>query len=163
MNTQLAKYHSRSPRYCLNADDNTIIRVAGPQQIPWDENTSIQNISLTGLAFTAPADLCPLLGEIIKIQFTPPGSDSMACYAIVIRIENIDKETKKVGIHYHKMNMGHRLALAQVLEIKIKEQIEKIEKARKAQNKFIIPKLFLTSIFFNLWLLALWQLLHYGH
>jgi hypothetical protein len=81
MTQTLAKYQSRYQRYILQPDDNTLIRVAGPHQTPWEEATEIQNISLTGLAFTAPAELCPLIGEIVKIQFEVPGSAQTALIA----------------------------------------------------------------------------------
>ncbi|RYZ81252.1 MAG: PilZ domain-containing protein, partial [Proteobacteria bacterium] len=74
MNQNLARFHARSPRYILNTQDDSLIRVAGPRQVPWEEGTEIKNVSLTGLAFTAPGDLCPILGEIIKIQFLIPGA-----------------------------------------------------------------------------------------
>jgi hypothetical protein len=37
--TSLARYHGRSPRYILNTEDESLVRVAGPKQIPWEEGT----------------------------------------------------------------------------------------------------------------------------
>lgn len=124
MTQSLAKYHSRSPRYILQPQDNTLVRVAGPQQTPWEEGTDIKNISLSGLAFTAPADLCPLVGEIIKIQFQVPGSNEMACFGLVTRIESIGASEMLVGLQFHKLEMAHRIVLLQGLAQKLKEQIE---------------------------------------
>lgn len=113
--TSLARYHGRAPRYILDTEDNYLVRVAGPKQVPWEEGTEILNISLTGLAFTAPTDLCPVLGEVIKIQFVPPGSKQMACYAIVTRLDSKNNETTLVGVHFYKLDMNQRVVLAQGL------------------------------------------------
>ncbi|MNS73898.1 PilZ domain protein [compost metagenome] len=124
--TSLARYHARSPRYILNTQDDSLIRVAGPHQTPWEEGTEIRNVSLTGLAFLAPQDLCPLLGEVIKIQFIPPGGKQMACHAIVTRLDEIG-ENILVGVHFYKLEMAHRIALAQGLARRLKEQQDRGE------------------------------------
>ncbi|MGZ3743867.1 MAG: PilZ domain-containing protein [Pseudobdellovibrionaceae bacterium] len=121
MSQNLARYHARSPRYVLNTEDDSLIRFAGPRQTPWEEGTHIKNVSLTGLAFTAPEDLCPLLGEIIKIQFIAPGGKQMASYAFVTRLDPLDSGNILVGLHFYKMEMAHRIALAQGLARKLKD------------------------------------------
>lgn len=120
--SNLARYHGRSPRYYLSPQEDTLIRVAGPKQSPWEEPTAIKNVSLSGLAFTAPVDLCPTLGEVIKIQFTPPGGEQLASYGVVTRLENYDHFYQLVGIQFYKMEMGHRMNLAQTLTDKLKKQ-----------------------------------------
>lgn len=131
MHQRLARYHARSPRYTLNTDDDSLIRVAGPLQVPWEEGTEIRNVSLTGLAFTAPDDLAPLIGEVIRIQFQIPGGQQSACYAIVTRLEE-DKEksnTLLVAVHFYKMDMSLRILLAQGLSKKFRDQV-----ARKGRD-----------------------------
>ena len=115
--TQLAKYHGRAPRYVLNTEDNNLIRYSGSERLPWEENTQIKNISLTGLTFSAPTDLSPMIGEIIKIQFVIPGSKQMACYAIVIRIDadsDSDYENS-IAVHFYKLDRLQRINLLQGL------------------------------------------------
>jgi hypothetical protein len=124
MTQSLAHYHARSPRYILQPQDNTLIRVAGPTQIPWEEGTEIKNISLSGLAFTAPLELCPIVGEFIKIQFHVPGSSEMACYGLVTRLEPMGSSEMVVGIQFYKLEMPHRIALLQGLAQRLKEQIQ---------------------------------------
>lgn len=119
----LARYHARSPRYILNTEDDFLVRIAGPRQIPWEEGTEIRNVSLTGLAFTAPEDLCPLLGEVIKIQFMVPGGQQMACHAIVTRLEEDRESVMLVGVHFYKLEMAHRIVLAQGLSKRFREQL----------------------------------------
>lgn len=125
MTHSLAKYHARSPRYILQPQDNTLIRVAGPRQIPWEEGTDIKNISLSGLAFTAPVELCPIVGEFIKIQFQVPDGNQMACHGLVTRLEPLGKSEMLVGIQFYKLEMPHRIALLQGLAQKLKEQQQK--------------------------------------
>lgn len=125
MTQSLAKYHSRAPRYILQPQDDTLIRVAGPRQTPWEEGTDIKNISLSGLAFTAPVELCPIVGEFIKIQFQVPNSKQMACYGLVTRLEPLGKTEILVGIQFYKLEMPHRLALLQGLAQKLKDQQQK--------------------------------------
>lgn len=125
MTQSLAKYHARSPRYILQPQDSTLIRVAGPRQIPWEEGTDIKNISLSGLAFTAAHELCPIVGEFIKIQFEVPGSKQMACYGLVTRLEPLGKTEMLVGIQFYKLEMPHRIVLLQGLAQKLKDQQHK--------------------------------------
>lgn len=125
MTQSLAKYHARCPRYILQPQDNTLIRVAGPRQIPWEEGTDIKNISLSGLAFTAPVELCPIVGEFIKIQFQAPNADQMACHGLVTRLEPLGKAEMLVGVQFYKLEMPHRITLLQGLAQKLKEQQQK--------------------------------------
>jgi hypothetical protein len=133
MNQNFARYHARSPRYILNTEDDSLVRVAGPRQIPWEEGTEIKNVSLTGLAFIAPEDLCPILGEIVKIQFNAPGAKQMASHAIVIRLDPLANDEILVGLHFYKMEMGHRVMLAQGLAKKIKDSSDR-KKALSQQD-----------------------------
>lgn len=121
MTTSLARYHARAPRYILNTEDNYLIRLSGADRRPWEENTEIKDISLTGLSFTASSDLSPQLGEIIKIQFAVPGSEQMACYAVVIRIDHIGAYDNIVGVHFYKLDRMQRLNLVQGLAHKIQK------------------------------------------
>ncbi len=101
-----------------------LIRVAGPAQTPWEEGTEIKNISLSGLAFTAPVELCPIVGEFIKIQFHVPSSVEMACFGLVTRLEPLSSSEMLVGIQFYKLEMAHRIVLLQGLAQKLKEQLQ---------------------------------------
>ncbi len=89
--------------------------------------TEIRDISLTGLSFTAPSDLSPQLGEIIKIQFSVPGSEQMACYAVVIRIDGLNEYENLIGVHFYKLDRIQRLNLVQGLAHKIQKRNEEKE------------------------------------
>lgn len=118
MTGSLARYHARSPRYVLDANDNNLIRYSGPERSPWEEKTELKNISLTGLSFNAPRDLKPQLGEIIKIQFEVPSSEVMACYALVTRIENMNTYECEVAVHFYKLDRIQRINLVEGLTLK---------------------------------------------
>ncbi|MBC7457133.1 MAG: PilZ domain-containing protein [Bdellovibrionaceae bacterium] len=126
MTGSLARYHARQPRYILNATDNNLIRYSGAERYSWEEKTELKNISLTGLTFSAPIDIKPQLGEVIKIQFEVPGSEPMACHAIVTRIEHINSYDCEIAIHFYKLERIQRINLVQGLTIK-NSQIKKIE------------------------------------
>ncbi|KYG64622.1 PilZ domain-containing protein [Bdellovibrio bacteriovorus] len=167
--TSLARYHGRSPRYILDTEDESLIRVAGPKQVPWEEGTEIKNVSLTGLAFTAPDDLCPLLGEVVKIQFVPPGAKQMACYGIVTRLENISESRTLVGVHFYKLEMSQRIVLAQGLARKFKENQERSEidgllnRTRPKVSLANLPQLVMMGLLATLWCGAIWSLLRFEY
>lgn len=152
MTQGLARYHARSPRYILNTEDDSLVRVAGPRQLPWEEGTEIRNVSLTGLAFTAPEDLCPLLGEVIRIQFMIPGGKQTACHAIVTRLDEQDHGVMLVAVHFYKMEMAHRIILAQGLSRRFRDQLARRgkEDLEEAAPWRVVPKVGL--VFFSLWL-----------
>ena len=140
MMTSLARYHSRAPRYILQPQDNTLVRVSGHQQIPWEEGTEIKNISLSGLVFTAPVELCPIVGEFIKIQFQVPGQQQMACHGLVSRLEANGKSEMLVGVQFYKLEMPHRIALLQGLAQRLKDQIQQEAKFETRVERIEIIK-----------------------
>ncbi len=138
-----------------------MIRVAGPQQVPWEEGTEIKNISLSGLAFTAPVELCPIVGEFIKIQFQVPNADQMACFGLVTRLEPIGSSEMLVGVQFYKLEMPHRIVLLQGLAQKLKEQQQRSFNAERRPLKLRIlnnwPALLGMLFFLTGWLsLLLW-------
>lgn len=120
MTSSLARYHARAPRYILNTQDDSLIRLSGAERLSWEENTELRDVSLTGLSFTAPQDLSPQIGEVIKIQFSVPHSEQMACYAVVIRIEKINQYDNLIAVHFYKLDRTQRLNLVQGLASKNK-------------------------------------------
>lgn len=157
MTQSLAKYHARSPRYILNTHDDSLVRVAGPQQIPWEEDTEIKNVSLTGLAFTAPDDLCPVLGEVIKVQFVVPGAQQMACHAIVTRLEPDKSHTILVAVHFYKLEMAHRIVLAQGLAKKVKNEDHDLTNLNSEEMKTwnFFKKAFIMGFLATFWVVVM--------
>jgi hypothetical protein len=164
MTSTLPKYHPRSPRYILQPQDNTLIRVAGPQQVPWEEGTDIKNISLTGLVFTAAADLCPDIGELMKIEYDVPGSKRMAVYAMVTRLEAFSNGKTLVAVKFYRMELAQRVILAQALALKLREQQLKRLEARRKNAGFLkryLPVLFLLAWSVLFYALSTWNWAQY--
>jgi hypothetical protein len=134
MSTSLARYHARAPRYILNTEDNSLVRLSGAEQLSWEEKTELRDVSLTGLSFLAPQDLCPQMGEVIKIQFSVPEAKQMACYAVVIRIEKINQFDNLIGVHFYKLDRTQRLNLVQGLTRKIQKTNPENTKQSKFHN-----------------------------
>lgn len=122
MSQSLAKYHARNPRYVLRPEDDTLLRLSGPQRAEWEESTLLENLSLTGLAFTAPADLSPIPGEVIKIQFTVPETGPMACHSLVVRVDKKSSSQNLIAVQFLKLELPQRLLLVQGLAAKIRNQ-----------------------------------------
>lgn len=130
MTSSLARYHARAPRYILNTEDNSLVRLSGAEQLSWEEKTELRDVSLTGLSFIAPQDLSPQMGEVIKIQFAVPGSQQMACYAVVIRIEKINQFDNLIGVHFYKLDRTQRLNLVQGLTEKIQKPVKDLKDSK---------------------------------
>ncbi len=165
MTQGFARYHARLPRYILDTQDDELIRVAGPRQVPWEEGTEIRNVSLTGLAFTAPEDLCPILGEVIKIQFLVPGGKQMACHAIVTRLDPDRPHKILVGVHFYKLEMPHRIALAQGLTQKFKSNLQSSENLEDANLRplKVVGQVFMMSFLLSIWSWLMLTLLEIGY
>lgn len=153
MTALLAQYQKRAPRYILNTLDNSLIRLSAEHHAPWEESTLIRNVSLTGLAFTCPRDIQPLLGELIKIQFEVPGAQQMSCFGLVTRIEKLDQVQALIAVQFHKLELAHRINLAQGLALReldlIKEEKQKneISQTKKAKTVKIFALAFLSLLF----------------
>ena len=118
MSEILSQYFQRSPRYILLPQDQCLIRVSGPKQTPWEEGTEIKDISNSGLSFTAPNIILPRMGESIRVQFDVPGSQSMACYAKVIRIEKNMNDNSLIAIQFESLNSVQQWNLSRGLKRK---------------------------------------------
>jgi hypothetical protein len=108
----------------LLPQDSCLIRLAGPKQIPWEEGTEIKDVSTTGLSFTAAADLSPNLGEMIRVEFTVPGSQQMACYAKVVRLQTITEKDNLIAVEFELLNNPQKVNLQNGLKTKVSLQTE---------------------------------------
>lgn len=123
MTTNLSRYHARAPRFVLSALEDQLVRLSGPTQIPWEESTRLHHISLVGLSFTSPSELCPIVGEAIKVLSDSP---DLACIAFVTKIETLESEML-VHVQFQKMDNKKRLQIVKRVSQKIKDdQIKKM-------------------------------------
>jgi hypothetical protein len=139
MTEVLPRFRQRSSRYVLKPFDNCLVRYAGPRRDPWEEDTQIENVSLTGLAFYVPKDLSPVLGEDIKIQFDVPGSKTMACFAKVTRLLPISDYRNMVGVQFEKLELAHRIVLKKGLTQRLR--LLQKEEQRKALVRWPVTAL----------------------
>ncbi len=155
MTGSLARYHARSPRYILDTQDNNLIRYSGAERLSWEEKTELKNVSLTGLSFTSARDLSPQLGEIIKIQFQVPLAETMACYAVVIRIQSIDESgMNEISVHFYKLDRLQRINLVQGLAQKIDGDLKANPKP-KPSYWGSIPSLIMMTFSVAIWLILM--------
>ncbi len=155
MTGSLARYHARSPRYILDTQDNNLIRYSGAERLSWEEKTELKNVSLTGLSFTSARDLSPQLGEIIKIQFQVPQAETMACYAVVIRIQSIDESgMNEISVHFYKLDRLQRINLVQGLAQKIDGDLKANPKP-KPSYWVSIPSLIMMTFSVAIWLILM--------
>ena len=146
MTTSLARYHARAPRYILNTEDNSLVRLSGAEQLSWEEKTELRDVSLTGLSFLAQQDLSPQIGEVIRIQFSVPGSQQMACYAVVIRIEKINQFENLIGVHFYKLDRTQRLNLVHGLADKIQKKTPEVFNQKKFNTAVSVAGLILALL-----------------
>jgi PilZ domain len=130
--------------------------VAGPQQTPWEEGTEIRDLSLSGLAFLAPDDMCPVLGEPMRVQFDVPGAGAMACFAIVTRIENQGSQCL-VAVRFARLEAAQKIYLTQNLRVQVREQQEQNSKLEIRKRLRLGYKKVLAILF----LLAGWALINW--
>jgi len=89
--------------------------------------TNVVDISETGLAFEVSSNEAPTYaldeGDMLKVEFTPPGAGPIACFATVIRIDS--KETwnpdtgnrfaTRIAVHFRNLPKIHFQSLQKSL------------------------------------------------
>lgn len=129
----LKKYFARAPRYLFEKKDNSSIRFARPNK---DGNkksysTTLVDVSQSGASFLVHKDLDPKLNETLMVEFTVPGSEQMACYAKVVRLDHQVHNSNEVAIavSFHELMSSHKNNLAKGLQkkfrhLKTKKQLD---------------------------------------
>jgi hypothetical protein len=150
---RLEQYIARSPRFILSPEDNTLIRLSGPQRTPWEEPTEIRDFSISGLSFTAPTELSPKISETIKIQFSPPGQKEMACFAKVIRIEPFSEGLQLIGVEFFELNPMQRFFVARGVAYKMVDEWQQLR--QNSPFKFFLKWVFYRFSHNKKWTLVL--------
>ena len=85
--------------------------------------TKIVDISETGISFITNHKLCPRMGEVIKMDFAPPGSMQIAVQGQVMRIAEPSKDsewaqfpgTVLVGVAFYNVPRAYKKMLTRTL------------------------------------------------
>lgn len=133
---QFEDLYPRAPRYVIAYGDTEVLRFAQLPKGSKTKHTRIVNISESGLAFLVPLHEAPELDETIKIEFTAPGSEAMACFAKVVRVElhttyqrgERPQNFKLVAVEFSQIHPLQRQMLSQGLADKFREQQKKYER-----------------------------------
>ena len=163
MTSSVRPFVHRSPRYLLRPDDAQVLNFVSSKKDPEKHNTTLYNVSETGLAFVAHRDSAPQVGDRIQIEFPVPGSGRVAWWAKVVRLEAHhtqpfwrvedgieDPENLLVAVRFENLPDGHRRAIRQSLTRKFQE-LQHEERIHKLKN---ITE-FVQEQFWNLILFAL--------
>lgn len=83
-----ARYYPRAPRYVFRPQDQRLMRFKGMDVNSSASRATTRDLSESGLSFIVDAGESPFEGEILKIEFTPPGRRQVAWFATVARVES---------------------------------------------------------------------------
>lgn len=133
--------YPRAPRYVIEVGDNQVVRFAHKPKGSKAMHTRIINISESGMAFLVPYLTAPQEGEHIKVEFTAPNSDSIACFAKVVRVQihktynqhQRPQSFKMVAVEFENLHPRQRKMLSQGLT----EQFKKKHANFKRQQLFL--------------------------
>jgi hypothetical protein len=148
---KLEDLYPRAPRYTVELGDNQVVRFAFAPKGSKAMHTPIINVSESGMAFLVPMQSVPSLDEKIKVEFSGPNTDSMACFAKVVRIENhkIIHETqglqrfKMVAVEFENLHPKQRELLSQGISQRIMNQ----QKAFLRQQRWLSFQWYLQQTF----------------
>ena len=147
----IEELYPRAPRYVIDLGDQEIVRFAHMPRGSKAMHTRIINLSESGMAFLVPYITAPQEGEKIKVEFSAPNTESIACFAKVIRVQvhrtfHNDRKPqtfKMVAIEFQQMHPQQRQMLAQGLT----DQFKKKQAAYNRQQLLLRFKWLFTGFF----------------
>jgi hypothetical protein len=128
--------YPRAPRYVIEVGDHQVVRFAQLPKGSKTMHTRIINLSESGMAFLVPYHTSPEPEEHIKVEFSPPNAQPIACFAKVVRVElhktysedQRPQTFKLVAVEFVQMHPLQRQLLAQGLTEKFRENFEQFKK-----------------------------------
>lgn len=144
MSSSANKFMDREPRYVLTESDSRFLCFISHRNRKRSYAVNFTNISTTGLAFVIEDVLAPDLGEFIKLEFTVPGYEQIACIGRVVRLEHyltpaLNRPNAPslvlVALVFENLSKAHQKALQFGLEKKIRTQ--QIAQLRNHWGSFI--------------------------
>lgn len=122
--------YPRAPRYTIELGDQQIVRFAKSPKGAKAMHTRIIDLSESGMAFLTPYNAAPEVSEKIKVEFTAPNSDPIACFANVARIQihktyshdQKPQSFKMVAVEFENLHAKQRKMLADGLVAQFKKK-----------------------------------------
>lgn len=126
----IEELYPRAPRYVIELGDNEIVRFAHMPRGSKAMHTRIVDLSESGMAFLVPYLTAPQEGEKIKVEFSGPNTDSIACFAKVVRVQihrtyqkaRKPQTFKMVAVEFQDMHPTQRQLLSQGLRLQFKKK-----------------------------------------
>jgi hypothetical protein len=148
-NRKVEELYPRAPRYVVDFDDNHVLRFAHMPRGSKALYTRIINLSESGMAFLIPYLSAPQLNEKIKLEFTAPNSEPIACFANVVRVQihksySHDQKPqtfKLIAVTFDNIHPKQR----QMLASGINQQFKKRQALYKRQQMLLRGKWFIKS------------------
>ena len=150
----IEELYPRAPRYVVELGDNEIVRFAHMPRGSKAMHTRIINLSESGMAFLVPYLTAPQEGEKIKVEFSAPNSESIACFAKVARVQihrtyhNGQKPQtfKMVAVEFQNLPAQQRKMIADSLN----HQFKKKHAEYKRQQIWLKAQWLFNSLFIGL-------------
>ena len=141
---KLEELYPRAPRYEIDLGDNQVVRFAHMPKGSKTMHTRILNLSESGMAFLVPYLTAPEMGEKIKVEFTAPNSEPIACFAKVVRVEihktyhnNRKPQTfKLVAVEFENVHPKQRQMLSTGLQKQIVQKQKEYQRDQ-AWNRMV--------------------------
>jgi hypothetical protein len=130
MSTSAARYYQRAPRYVFRPDDKSLLRFAGMDTKGVKTPAQIRDLSSTGLSFMVETEEAPFENEILKLEFTLPGSRQIAWFANVVRVERRsdwnpeagDQPYTLIALQFKKLPHPYQQAIERSLNGRVDEE-----------------------------------------
>lgn len=143
--------YPRAPRYVIEIGDNEVVRFALSPRGSKTMHTRIINLSESGMAFLCPYLTAPREGEKIKVEFTAPNTEPIACFANVVRVqihktyrEDQKPQTfKMVAVEFENLPSRQR----QMLSSGLTQQFQKKQAEYRRNQLFLKAQWYLSTAF----------------
>ena len=127
---KVEELYPRAPRYEIELGDNEIVRFAHKPKGSKAMHTRIINLSESGMAFLVPYLTAPQQDEKIKVEFTGPNSESIACFAKVVRVQvhrtyhkaRSPQTFKMVAVEFENMHPKQREMLSKGIQLQFRKK-----------------------------------------
>lgn len=122
-------YFPRAPRYIYRTEDSSLLRFAEMDTKGVIHKASLRDLSESGFSFALSMNSELLLeeGELLKVEVPLPGRKSIACFATIVRVDEMsewdpewgDRGHIVVGLQFRNLPAIHLRSIRKSLEGKV--------------------------------------------